>query len=193
MIKYRLMKSFFVFIFFNSIVISNNILSNRVLGDANWGTHITPLITAVVNTEGPVLEMGCGDFSTPVLHAICSQKKRFLLSAELDLSWMKLFCDLECDFHNFEHVKNVREWENVGKDLHWGVVLIDHSPAEQRVKAIKRLRSQVDIFVVHDTDASAYYGYGPVLSTFKYRYTYQRYKKTTMLVSDTINVALFFE
>ena len=84
--------------------LSANKRINRVLGSANWGTHMTPLITAVSHTEGPILEMGCGDFSTPILHAICSPTKRFLLTTESHRSWMDLFLDLKNDWHHFEYV-----------------------------------------------------------------------------------------
>lgn len=59
-------------------------IQSRVLGDANWGTHQTPLISAVMHTKGPILELGCGDFSTPLLHAICSTNQRMLLSTDTD-------------------------------------------------------------------------------------------------------------
>ena len=41
---------------------------NRELGNPNFGTHMVPLINAVINTTGDVFEMGCGDYSTPLLH-----------------------------------------------------------------------------------------------------------------------------
>jgi hypothetical protein len=52
----------------------------RLLGNPNFGTHTTPLVTAIMHTSGPVLEMGCGDYSTPMLHAILAKQGRFLLS-----------------------------------------------------------------------------------------------------------------
>jgi len=41
----------------------------------NWdyGTHTTPLLTAVLYTTGDVLELGCGDFSTPMLDTVLSK------------------------------------------------------------------------------------------------------------------------
>jgi len=168
--------------------------------DANWGTHQTPLIAAVMNTDGPILEMGCGDFSTPLLHAICSVKERTLVSADTDKKWMGLFLDLETTWHKFIHVPvfenpqkpQVHRWNYVGNDTHWGVVFIDHHPGPRRAVDIKRLRSHADVFVVHDTEGS-FYGFNKILPKFKYRFVYRRYKKQTTIVSDTIDVAAFFK
>ena len=175
-------------------------IQNRILGDANWGTHQTPLIAAIVHTSGPILELGCGDFSTPLLHAVCSVNQRTLLSADADKKWLRLFLDLETPWHKFIYVPvfenpnnpQAREWDQVGKDVHWSIVFIDHSPGSRRATDIQRLRTHTDIFVVHDTE-KPYKNYKPVLANFKYKFVYKRYKKQTTLVSDTINVTTLFK
>ena len=162
-----------------------------IAGDAKFGTHMAPLITAVVNTNGAVLEMGCGDFSTPLLHAICSADKRFLLSAEDDKKWMNYFLDLSCDWHQFQYVSSLDKWGQVGVGMQFSVVLVDHF-RDRRIIDIDRLRPYTEIFVIHDTERLDY-GFESVLSSFKYIYTYKRYFVTTTLVSDTVDVASFFE
>ncbi|GEM_PF-1185328 len=184
---------FFVFCLAQFCCAGNNprMICGRRMGDSQYGTHMTPLFTAVVNTDGPVLELGCGDFSTPMLHALCSVKKRFLLSAESNKNWQKLFFDLKREWHKFKYVSSVQDWANVGSGINWSVVLVDHAPGEQRIVDIERLRPNTEIFVIHDTEDPVY-GYEPLLSTFKYKYTYKRYNTTTMLVSDVIDVAALF-
>ena len=175
-------------------------IQNRILGDANWGTHQTPLIATVMHTDGPILELGCGDFSTPLLHAICSANQRTLLSTDTDKKWLRLFLDLETSWHTFVYVpvfensKNPQEnkWDQIGNGIHWSIVFIDHHPGTRRAADIKRLRSHTDIFVVHDTE-QAYKDYRPVLASFKYRFVYERYRKQTTVVSDTIDVTAFFK
>jgi hypothetical protein len=182
-------------------------VTGRTLTDGAYGTHMVPLVTAVINSTGDVLEMGGGDFSTPLLHAVCKLQNRFLLTVESDREWLSLFLDLENDTHHFVYVPvfescppNVDKmyagraelWDSIGSDRHWGVVFIDHAPGIRRAVDIQRLRTHADIIVVHDTQAPGY-EYEPVLSTFKYRFTYLRYDVTTTLVSDSIDVAKFFE
>ncbi|MGB8367491.1 MAG: hypothetical protein WCD44_03990 [Candidatus Babeliales bacterium] len=182
------------------LIQTSPVIQDRVLGNANWGTHQTPLITAVMNTEGPVLEMGCGDFSTPLLHAICTVNQRTLVSSDADKEWLTLFLDLETSWHHFIYVpvfENTQKpqenkWNQIGNNTHWSIVFIDHSPGTRRAADIKRLRSHTDIFVVHDTE-KAYKDYRPVLASFKYKFVYKRYKKQTTVVSDTIDVATFFK
>jgi hypothetical protein len=151
------------------------------------------------------LELGCGDFSTPLLHALCALDKRYLLSTDCDKAWLSLFLDLETDWHRFQYVPvyesdardgckkggHPERWDSIGNDMHWAVVFIDHSPAKRRVKDIVRLRSSADVMVIHDTQPcrEKCYKYGPVLSTFKYRYVYERYAVQTTIVSDVYDCA----
>jgi len=168
-------------------------VTGRKLGDGNWGTHMPVLVTAVMNTNGPVLELGCGDYSTPLLHAICMAQNRYLLTTESDKQWQSLFLDLDIENrHDFRLVKNFDDWDNVGGDKHWSVIFIDHAPYNRRILDIKRLRNNTEIFVIHDAEQPGY-GYEPYVSSFKYKFVYKRYKHQTMIVSDTINVAKLFE
>ncbi len=174
----------------------------RLMIDAGCGTHIFCLSTAVMNTDGPILEMGSGDFSTPLLHALCATHKRFLLTTDTDKKWLGYFEDLQTEWHHFEYVPvydddwslNPKpwQWDNVARDTHWAVVFIDHRPGERRIEDIQRLRDHTDIFVIHDTETASY-GYGPLLSTFKYIYVDRRYTTYTTVASDTIDVSQFFQ
>jgi hypothetical protein len=172
-----------------------------------YGTHFPVLATVVAHTTGPVLELGCGDYSTPMLHGLCAPTKRMLVSTDASKTWLDLFIDMHCDWHTFIYVpaygpqsnKNNTmfspeqdAWDAIGSDTHWSVVFVDHHPALRRVIDIERLRSHTDIFIVHDTEDHLY-GYDKVLKTFKYVYEYRRYHVTTTVVSDTIDVAKFFE
>lgn len=154
------------------------------------GTHIPVLLTAVLRTQGQILEMGCGDFSTPLLHAICIKSHRTLVTAENDLLWMNLFADLKTPWHTFIYAT---DWTSIGKDTHWGLVFIDHAPAEQRIVDIARLRNNTDVFVMHDTETEGSYNWSKILPTFKYQFTYKRYPTWTSVVSDTIDVTQFFQ
>lgn len=171
--------------------------------DLSYGTHIHPLTVAVLSTKGPVLEMGCGDASTPILHALCAKDKRLLLSVDTDKKWIGLFTDLKRSWHHFQYIpcfdndwdKNPKPqlWNYVGKDMEkWSVVFIDHRPGERRVQDIKRFKNQAEIIVVHDTEQPTY-NYEPVLSSFKYRYDYERYKARTTLVSNFIDLKALFK
>jgi hypothetical protein len=181
---------------------SSPMIKNRVLGDANWGTHMPVLLTAAANTKGPILEFGCGDFSTVLLHSICSVNKRYILSLESDKKWLQNFLDLERSWHKFMYIPlfdennkmNPEIWNLVPNDQHWGLVFIDHHPGERRAIDIQRFANKADVIVIHDTSKRLehYYKYEPTISSFKYKFVYERYERTTTIVSNSINVELFF-
>jgi hypothetical protein len=181
--------------------VARAMVENRSLGGGEYGTHMAPLLTAVAYTTGPILELGCGDYSTPLLHALCSKTHRFLLSADTDKKWLHLFMDLENWWHQFKYVPVYEDdwernpkphlWDEVGAGTRWGVVLIDHRPGERRAVDIKRLKDQADILVVHDAQELGY-NYASVMGDFKYRYLYKRYSTQTLVLSNVIDVAALF-
>jgi len=173
---------------------------SRKLKDAEYGTHMVPLITAVVNTSGDVFEMGCGDYSTPLLHTILCKSNRKLLSTDTSKEWLNLFRYLENKNHEFIYVPvydddymlnpQPEKWDKVGNKK-WSVVFIDHRPGERRKYDIWRFKDNAEIVVVHDTENLGY-GYEPFLNCYKYRYDYKIYDVFTTLVSNIIDVKKLF-
>jgi hypothetical protein len=159
-------------------------IKNRENPKGAYGTHFHPLLASLLNTEGLVIELGTGDYSTPLIHEICKFQGRPVISYDDSVEWQQNFIDLQISSHNFILVKN---WSAIDV-IPCGVVLIDHYPPEQRVVDIKRFRDVAQILVVHDTDKMNYYGYGSVFSEFKYCHKYERYLKSTTLLSNHIDV-----
>jgi len=147
---------------------------------AAHATHLPLLAACVAHTSGPVLELGCGPYSTPLLHAMCFG--RSLCSLETDADWYKRFQGYHRDHHTGVHVTD--PWEEVGLGGPWDVVLVDHSPPQHRVQEIARLRPVTRLFVVHDTEHRLY-AYEPVLETFPYRIEWRCYSPWTSVVSDS--------
>ena len=160
-------------------------IKNRENPSGAFGTHIHPLVMAVLNTEGTVIEFGTGDFSTTILHELCKYQNRKLISYDDHKEWHLNFVDLKSDNHEFTLVS---DWSQV-PIIECGVVFIDHAPAERRVVDIERFQNHAKILVVHDTDAINYYGYQPYFDNFKYVWKYERFKKSTTLLSNFIDVS----
>ena len=91
-------------------------------------THIPLLIKAMEHTTGPVLELGMGYNSTPLLSMMCRDQGRTLLSLEGDKAWADKFSDYASDSHTITVVDN---WDNISIDRSWGLVLVDHRPAKR--------------------------------------------------------------
>ena len=68
---------------------------------STWGSHIRLLSSAAIATQGDILEMGTGDFSTPMLHDIVanSSSPRMLVSSDTDLSWLFKFVSKRTEYH----------------------------------------------------------------------------------------------
>ena len=56
-----------------------------------FGTHTRLLWAAAKASQGDVLEMGTGAFSTPMLHNLTASAGRSLVSAETDSAWLSKF------------------------------------------------------------------------------------------------------
>ena len=56
-----------------------------------FGTHARLLWAAAKATQGDILEMGTGAFSTPMLHNLTASADRGLVSAETDSAWLSKF------------------------------------------------------------------------------------------------------
>jgi len=144
-------------------------------------THLPILASSVARTSGPVLELGCGDYSTPLLHHLCNGRP--LVSLEHDPVWLSRYKDLETPWHK---IQLVLDWAaaKVIDETKWGVAFVDHAPAQQRVHEIRRLKNQAELIVIHDTeDPGGTYNYASVLPEFKYRYDCKRWPTWTSVVS----------
>jgi hypothetical protein len=153
------------------------------------GSHL-PILSKIMNmTEGPVLELGMGLFSTPYLHWACFDTHRQLVSYENKRDFYGLFvfddkreAGNAYDYHQIGFVEN-SDWDRVDLSGHWCVVLVDHNPGPRRKVEIRRLAQLADYIVVHDTDDKNdwYYKYSEVYPLFRYRYDTKIYPRTTVL------------
>lgn len=149
-----------------------------------WGTHIPILAACVTATNGPVIELGCGLYSTPLLHALCVQKGRRLVSMDLDGKWLSRFATvLRGPLHEFHHVQ---DWDRLPTGI-WSVALVDQTPPSARAPSIRLIKGKCDLIVCHDSEHRLY-GYEAALADFKNRVEWRRYAPWTTVVSDTMDL-----
>lgn len=126
-----------------------------------WGSHLPALLACIAVTDGPVLELGVGHFSTPHLHAICGAMDRFLVSVEADGEWWQEFHGRYSSSERHALIKeNYPNWR-------WSVAFIDHSPGgANRANAFKQLIEVSDYVVMHDAqkDAENFQAVEPMLA-----------------------------
>ena len=135
-----------------------------------YATHLPVLIACLRKTTGPILELGSGLFSTPIVHAFAVHG-RYARTVEADVAWGEriraFFAGVGTHFtHDF-----VIGAECDLADHLWSVVLVDHA-ADRRAPDLELLRpGKPELVIVHDTE-DAGYGVGPILDRFAYRFDF---------------------
>ena len=157
------------------------------------GSHIPMLTKALALSDGPVLEMGMGPFSSPILHWLCLDKKRELFSYENNPNWFKKNKVFETESHK---VTFVEDWDDIDiESSHWGVAFIDHAPNDRRLIDIKKLVNKANFIILHDSGEyqDKYYHYNEIYPLFKYRYDYDIQKPYTTVVSNFVDLSILSE
>lgn len=150
-----------------------------------WASHLPVLIRVLQISEGPVLELGSGIFSTPVMHWLCLETKRQLVTYENVPGYFRMNRKFG---HGSHEIKLVEDWDKAPIEAqHWGVAFVDHEPAERRKVEIARLAKIADYVIVHDTEPENDSEYGFIKNSFplfKYTYHHRRYKPHTSVLSN---------
>lgn len=160
-----------------------------------YSTFMPMLLEAMARTNGDVLELGAGVFSTPLLHWLCEKQKRNLLTIESDRGWFKFTKQyLESNFHKFLWVKN---WDDAGEQIKkkWDVVLVDHSPSKRRIVEIKLLANLAKYIVIHDSEPwkQNHYRYHRIYPLFKHRFDFDLVDHHTTVLSNFFKVDDFWQ
>lgn len=141
----------------------------------NYGTHLAPLIQAVNKTDGDILEMGIGIFSTPYLHYQSLLTKRHLTSIDNEEGWVNRFKSSNVSGHRYQgkyhDLLYIANYDDAPIDKPWDVALIDHSPSARRIVDIKRLAHLAQYIIIHDSTPrkEREYHYGEIYPLFKYK------------------------
>ena len=115
----------------------------------NYGSHRLVLAEVLKRTTKPILELGAGDFSTPLIHIETKSKK--IVTIDDSKMWLSKFWRLETDWHKFMVLDEEETMEFYKKDnVKWGLVFIDNSTWELRFAAIMKYKDIADYIILHD-------------------------------------------
>jgi len=149
----------------------------------DYGSHSPLLYLALKNTEGTVVEFGCGYNSTPLIREYCESVGREFISLETDHAWAAKFKDTIV----------IDTYANYVND-NIGLLFIDGKPGEERKERLHQFSPLAKVLIAHDTQQSADYCYGmaEILSQFKYRLDFkpEGFPETTA-VSNFIDITKF--
>ena len=155
----------------------------------NYSTFIGLLVKVLMESKGDVIECGGGIFSTPLLHWLCKDLKRKLISYENTPPYYDFERQFQSPMHSIRFVEN---WDEVKIPKRVGMVFIDHHPAERRMVELERFKDAADYIVVHDTERpSRRYNRDEVFALFKYRYDWKDCRPWVSVFSNFNDVSRF--
>ncbi len=156
------------------IGISSSFLHAEITFNKNaWATHQPVLYEIAARTTGAILEFGCGDNSTDMLHEICKKEKRLLISMDDNYDWIQKFKDKylhdgyeedNSGWHKFFYVakkpssNDASHWMEflnscaLLKNLQIDLCFIDQSPWEARTETVMRFKDKAKYIILHDCD-----------------------------------------
>lgn len=151
----------------------------------NFTTHMPMLIKTVQASSGPVMELGGGMFSTPLLHWLCHETGRTLITYESNFEYFRALRNFQSKNHR---IRFIESWDDIDLKTFWSVILIDHVAERRKIDALK-FKNNADYIVIHDTQETEYYGYDDEFwSNFKYRYDWKNTTPNTSVISNFKNI-----
>ena len=146
-----------------------------------YGTHLPVLFACIASTDGPVIELGCGWYSTPLIHA--ATPNRQVLTLDKDKGWLDKFQYLASERHQIELVKDWSRPTLVPKlgAVLWSVCLVDCESHGERRDALAFVRPRCRYVILHDSEVPEF---APVMGQFRYRLDFKRMTPNTTVFSD---------
>lgn len=156
---------------------------DRFLPTTHLNSYTPLLYRALLDTSGPVVECGMGNYSTLLLH----DTGRHVLSYDTHAGWLEKFPVSP------KYLLQPNEWLITIKTLKTlaSVIFIDQAPGESREGCIAELASGFDgIVVAHDTEPNADFGYKmrQHFPKFKYVVEVQTSGAWATAMSNTVDV-----
>lgn len=155
--------------------------------EPEWASHLPILARTLLVSTGPILEMGIGIYSTPLIHYFSLEQHRRVMSFEHDPQWQHAHIPWQNKYHTIELIDN---WDTCPiEKYHWGIVFVDHESERRSIDAIRAAR-YADFVMLHDSNGryEELYHYNRVYPFFKYHYDYNFVGHHTTVLSNFIPV-----
>lgn len=168
-------------------------MATSMMVSLNYGTHLAALIKAISKTNGDVLELGTGIFSTPYLRYQCMLSNRKLVSYENYKNWYNFLLKYYEPNQNHE-INFVEKYSDAPTDRDWDVVLIDQTPDSSRTEEAIRLMNRAKYIIVHDSNPSndRVTHYSRIYPLFKYRSDWNGDKNRATVLSNLVDLKDFW-
>lgn len=152
----------------------------------HWGSHMPVLMRLMEMTEGDVLELGTGMYSTPFLHYACMLQGRHLVSYENNPEYFNTYKDYNCPWHE---VIFVDDFNKAGIRRKWGFAFIDTNPEEIRKDLALKIANWARVIALHDSNANVdnVTHYSEIRPLFRKYFDYTGQSPHTLVLSNFKN------
>lgn len=125
-----------------------------------YATHQRLLVKYMMQTTGPVIELGAGNYSTPILHEIAAAQGRQLTTVDNNPEWLNRFKVFEWEHHTLTLLQS---WDDFRAES-CGLAFVDHAdpPTHPRWIQVEKLLPVAGVIVIHDTEDDLY-GYAKLI------------------------------
>ena len=125
-----------------------------------YATHQRLLVKYLMQTNGPVIELGAGNYSTPILHEIASAQGRQLTTIDNNPEWLNRFKVFESANHTLTLLPS---WDDFQPES-YGLAFVNHAdpPGHPRWLQVQKLLPVAGVIVIHDTEDDLY-GYAKLM------------------------------
>lgn len=143
-----------------------------------YSTHQEALVFAALCTCGPILELGCGNYSTPILNQICNLQKRNFKIISSNKNWLE----------KYDYVSNkelITKWESYIFKEKYGMVFLDNEQLTiKRLELIPKIFNITNTLVVHDADMMSKWENWAAYTFDKKITWFKRYKPHTAVIQN---------
>lgn len=149
-----------------------------------YSTHLFFTVVALYRTgreypELPILECGCGDYSSPLIAALRDGRRHVIYSA--DPEWSSRFSGL-AEVHDVE-LEAPKKWKMPDIPGGWGLCLMDSEESVvNRATRIPELLEKAKVVVMHDARED-------VIPEAEYTSMLRSYRPWTWIGSNVIDVS----
>jgi flavodoxin len=145
-----------------------------------YATHQKALIDALFDNPGPVLELGCGDYSTPIIRSITKSRGNTFNIVSSSEEWGSKYIN-QCD--NLNIIKDWTKWE---PNEEYSVCLLDNEQVTwKRYEHLPTLLKVCKCVVIHDADRyNNFTGWKELLETHKHVWYKESLPHTVTIYSN---------
>lgn len=150
-----------------------------------WASHLPVTMALLRATDGPVVELGCGIYSTPVMHWECEENGREMTSYEAHPDWCHKFKRFNRGRHR---VIKVDSYEDLDLSGPVSLALVDHTGTHRRYRQALRL-AHADFVVIHDAARAmgSRVQRSKMRNAFEHRFRYSKFHPETLILSNRHN------